>query len=361
MKKFFRNKRILLLLSIFIISSIIACYDNFENAIKEENKNTETGNGNGGAGEDGWIKVTNIATVRAGAASVISNDSIYIYGGEDYNGIIDDFWRYDIVPDKYEILESYGPISYADLVELEGYLYIFGGKESGGTLSQNLKYYDISGKIWGEIEGPSGFVGPTPSARYSHISLAYTDASTGDRTIFVHGGFTDTGDADGVLYQLNIDDVNPSGKPRWTELNFNVIMGAHSAAVYNNRIYFFGGYVSGTDNYLNQFYVYDIAGDTYSTLNPDTVISARSGIKSIVAENGVYTYGGENASGCLNGLWFYSFTGNAWEMISTGPDKRSHYNSFKYSDSILLYGGYYLNSSDDKVFNSELWQYPIDK
>ncbi len=351
-----------------IFSAFFSCYDDFDSTIKDENKASETENGNNGGGSgDEWEKITNIATVRAGAAATIYSNTIYIYGGVDYNVDIEknnipinDFWRYDIATDSNTQLTSNGAIAYTDMVELDGTLYIFGGKNVDGESTRNLKRYIIPTNNLDERAGPSGFNGDTPSARYSHVSLAYKNPSNGHRLIFVHGGFEDSGDADGALYRLDLDDVNPSGKPRWTKLNFGVVMGAHSGYIYNDKIYFFGGYVSATNTYKNELYVYDIAGDSYDTITPSTTITARSSIKSIATADGIFIYGGENPSGCLDDLWFYSFGNNSWQNISTGPDKRSHYNAMYHSGDLLIYGGYDKNKSGNKVFYSELWQYPIN-
>lgn len=341
-----------------ICGMFFACEDNFENTIKKENNATDNTNGNPGVG---WTKIAAyITTPRAGASALISGDYLYFYGGENALGIYGDFGGYNLQTNSYETLPSFGAIAYSDMVILDGILYIFGGMNSSKNPTRNLKCYDILNKTWSEIPGPSGFNGPMPSEIYSHVTLSYTDPVTTERMIFVHGGF---GDKDGTLYRLT--NLN-TAKPDWEKFaDINLFLAEHAAIIHNDKIYFFGGIDPKTSEYQNDLYVFDIQAAKsiplpFAKLNPGGYIIPRSGMKMIAANNGLYVYGGKNASGILNDLWFYSFSNNRWEYIGVGPGKRCHYNAFINATKLLIYGGNNKDNSGHQIFYCDLWEYQLN-
>jgi N-acetylneuraminic acid mutarotase len=80
----------------------------------------------------------------------------------------------------------------------------------------------------------------------------------------------------------------------------------------------------------------------------------------MIEHNGnLYVFGGRNGTECFDDLWMYSVSGNTWTKISTAPFKRCFYSAVKHNNSLIIFGGYYLNALSQKVYTSEIWQYNL--
>lgn len=359
--------------AIIILSILfVQCADNFGDSIKEENTYKDrilpvpeidpvpptppippvTGN-------DLWEILDVTATNRAGAAMVEYEGWIYIYGGEDFSGIRSDFWRYEISTGNFEILSSDNPKAYSSLVEIDGVLYLFAGKTidyyENVILTNQLKHYNIVTDTWTEIT-VSDTNGSWPDARYSHVLLSYTNSSS-ENFMIVHGGYDDSENVYEKVYKLNLSPL-PGKKPTWTKDDVNLFSRAdHAASIINDKIYFFGGYDSGYKKDVNS---YDLISETFDLVNNSATLSAKSAIKMIVIDNNLLIYGGKDGTNIYNDLWAFSLDTNSWLKLKDGPGKRCYYSAIKYNNNMIIFGGYYLNSLDKKIFNSELWEYDID-
>jgi hypothetical protein len=301
-----------------------------------------------------WAQVGNVATSRAGSSVALYGNYLYIYGGENNSGILNEFLRYDLTTGNYSTLSNTpGPRAYATLSELNGRLYLFGGKiDADGTLYNDklngVYYFDIGSGTWSSFKG-SDTTGPFPDARANHIAVPIYNSSGPVMDIYFHGGVT----SDNTLHKIDIllyDWQTPQYKISYTRRE-------HSAVYYNNNIYFFGGYDGAT--YYNDLWGFNVTSGSFTELVTTgvTIIPARSGISMIEYNGNLYVFGGQTGTACLDDLWSYSISGNRWTKISTAPFKRCFYSGVKYNNSLIIFGGYYLNASGQKIYSSDLWQY----
>lgn len=316
--------------------------------------------------DDDWCHTDNISAPRAGAASAFHDGWLYVYGGEDYDGTRDDFWRYNLDSHEYEALTSYGYREYSTLVEINGKIYGFGGKDEYGELQDNkeLHIFDISTKTWSTLTN-SETNGLWPPVRYFHISVGIYDAGNGIESLYFHGGKDAAGKNMGSdLYEL---DLTSEPKPEWDSVSL-VHTGdpykrsEHSAILHDGDIYFFGGYDSDEGEYTKDLYKFDIVTEDFSeviTLGI-TIIPPRGGVQMVVNGGKFYVFGGRNTDEVLGDFWFYHTAPNKWIKISDPPIKRAFYSAAAYNESLFIYGGYSLNPSSQKIFGNELWQYNLD-
>ncbi len=157
-----------------------------------------------------------------------------------------------------------------------------------------------------------------------------------------------------------ITDGVVSMRAVWSDKNFDCVIGALSATIYNDVIYFFSCYDHTLTTCKNALYEYNITGDSSVLLTPLTAINARRSMQMISTGLGLYVYGGRSASDCLADVWFYSFSDNRWDNAGKGPGKRCSYNAMKNGDDLLIYAGYYEDHGV-KVINSELWCYLVSE
>lgn len=315
--------------------------------------------------DSSWIKLGDAPIQRAGAAVTLQDDWLYIYGGEDYSGVNGDFWRYNLSDSTYESLDDDpGARAYATLSNLNGTLYLFGGIDENGKLyddkTDGMYYYTTIAVLpgWSSILG-ANTTGTFPKGRACHIAVP--DNST--NTLYFHGGQDASLKTlnDDTLYELNLNTK------AWTTpaITISLIRSEHAALYYDDNIYFFGGY-NDSGTYTNGLYKYGPlnVGPSFSTVAVSTnttaasFISARGGISMIEHNGNFYVFGGTSGTSCLNDLWVFS--GGKWTKLSTAPFSRCFYSAVKYKDSLIIYGGYYLNSSSQPVYSNEIWQYKLD-
>ena len=291
-----------------VVCMLPACDDSIMETVRSENESAGSG-----IRDCSWNKIGNVATPRSGAAFALHEGKIYVYGGEDGSGVLEDFWRYDLSTGAYESLSSPDGspgCACSDFVILGDRLYLFGGRTSSG-LSRDLFCFDTKTDEWSVTSGPSGFNGTTPSARYSHVTLSYISPSSSEEFIFVHGGYKDGSMADGALYILT---ELSAAKPRWSKTDIGMYSGGHAGALIDDRIYFFGGYNSDTSEYSGDMHVYNIDTGVLTSLHSGD-IGPRSGMRITGSGAGFFTYGGIGESGCLGDEWFYTVKGTGLGKI----------------------------------------------
>ncbi len=274
-------------------------------------------------------------------------------------GVLNDFWRYNLATGEYQTLKPVGARANATLVDLNGTLYLFGGIDDTGTLHDNkiMNYY--SAGAWNSFNN-SDTNGSWPDVRYYHTAIPLYNATGPVESIYFHGGKNSTGgNQNGDLYEIDFTATPKYDWNRFTETS-SLVRSEHSAVYYNNNIYFFGGYNSGT--YYNDLWRYNITTSAFDQLITTgiTIIPVRSGMCMIEHNGKLYVFGGRNGTGCFDDLWSYSIGSNVWTKISTAPFKRCFYSAVKYNNSLIIFGGYYLNNTGQKVYSSEVWQYNLE-
>ncbi|MBN2040951.1 MAG: hypothetical protein JW864_12980 [Spirochaetes bacterium] len=311
--------------------------------------------------DDGWIKLGEVATPRAGAAIALEGDWLYIYGGETYSDVaIDDFWRYNLSNGDYEILTSNGERAYATLLNLNGELYRFGGKDTAGNVydrenvGNGIYFYDTSTSTWHSFD-TSDTNGSWPVERSHHIAVPVYESGSIE-SVYFNGGKNSAGiNVSGEMFEI---DFTASPKYDWIDYTISHSRSEHSAVFYNDSIYLFGGYNSGT--YYNDLWEFDTTNSNFSEISITgiTIIPTRSGISMIEHDGLFYVFGGFDGTDCLDDLWYYS--SGSWTKISTAPVKRAFYSAVEYDDSLIIFGGYSLNASSQKVYSSEIWKYDLE-
>ena len=298
------------------------------------------------------IKNTGIAL--AGAAVAEHGEWLYIYGGENALGIVDDFWRIHILTGAIESLGTDRPRSRHGIAVLGDTLYLFGGLDENGSVVDTLMTYDlnnIGGSDWKAELGASDTTGPFPSARYGHQVFAY------DGALYIYGGTGNTSAGDTVLHRLsNFSD----DKPKWENLNADgPALAGFGAAVSGDSLFAFGGFrYNDTAGivYINDMWRYDFTTDRWSVIDLSTAPVPRAWIQLVMIKGTAYTFWGRDGSDTLEDSWSYCTAGQ-WKSIYGAPEPRALYAMASLGDELLIYGGY---NSDTDVYYSDLWLLELD-
>jgi len=145
----------------------------------------------------------------------------------------------------------------------------------------------------------------------------------------------------------------------------------HSAVIYDNKFYFFGGY--GTGGYSNSLYCYDPITNTSSQLIVTGAIpGVRSAHSAVVYKNYMYIYGGWDSESSKNDLHKFDFATHTWYYISHDDDEEEEDSPFPpvvsrshcavvYKDSMFVFGGYGNDKHPTDIyrFNFETEQWSI--
>lgn len=118
----------------------------------------------------------------------------------------------------------------------------------------------------------------------------------------------------------------------------------HSAVVYKNEFYVFGGFDGHAR--VNDLYKYDIEDNTWSRIIPSTISTTiptpRHSHSAVVYKDSMYIFGGYDGSYSCN-LYEYNFVNNAWSLVNTvGRIPRARYRAscVMYNDKMIIHAGH---------------------
>lgn len=200
--------------------------------------------------------------------------------------------------------------------------------------------YNIDSNKWWEIK--TNDMPPTPRDR--HIAVVY------NRSIFIFGGY------DGFnwvndFFEYNID--YNSWQEVLTSHEFETPPTAwhsHSAVVYEDSMYIFGGY---DGHYKNDFHRFNFTSNSWIQIK-DSVgkpPSPRYRTSCTVINESMYLFGGHDGSKQLNDFYSYNFKTNEWIQIhferAGDPSPRDSHILLSFENSVLLFGGSSGNAKSD--------------
>ena len=144
------------------------------------------------------------------------------------------------------------------------------------------------------------------------------------------------------FYEYNVDTES------WQEVIFCGKEGpptprhSHSAVVYEDCMYVFGGY---DGSYKNDFYKFNFTKNQWSRIKPIDEIwpTPRYRTSCTVVDEKMYMFGGHDGQQQLNDFYYYNFMKRKWNLInyskSFEPSPRDSHILTHSDNSILLFGG----------------------
>ena len=173
-------------------------------------------------GGNSWIELDNPGSSFAKGAYAVANSKLYLFGG-DNGSLQSNVQEYEPSSRTWSSKTSMsgGARSNMAAVELDGLIYVIGGKNDDGALSR-VEVYDPVADSWSNASD-------LPSSLYDISAVAINER------VYVFGGNTGSGD-EAFTYEYN------PGSDAWaTMADMNGNRSATAAAVYNNKAYVFGG------------------------------------------------------------------------------------------------------------------------
>ncbi|KAJ6227596.1 faciogenital dysplasia protein [Anaeramoeba flamelloides] len=229
---------------------------------------------------------------------------------------------------------------------IEENMFIFGGEDSEGNLTNDIFSFDLGSKEWQKIKVNKGNIpeprsGSTLTAVSAYLFLFGGENKTqkfGDFHIFI----TETGE-----WMNNPQTTGNRPTPRT----------GHTAALVGTQLWIFGGKNSeGVE--LNDLYCLDCNTYTWYDVKPEkNFLPPPRAFQSIqIVDYQIYIFGGKCKETVYNDIWAYDIEANEWyqpEIKGTKPEGRYGHSCCYVSQSKRIYyiGG---NSQEEKPINDIL-------
>eukprot|EP01054_Gregarina_sp_Poly1_P009659 Gregarina_sp_Poly_1__9658@NODE_611_length_7145_cov_95_802063_g467_i0_p1_GENE_NODE_611_length_7145_cov_95_802063_g467_i0NODE_611_length_7145_cov_95_802063_g467_i0_p1_ORF_typecomplete_len660_score103_23Kelch_6/PF13964_6/0_56Kelch_6/PF13964_6/4_2e15Kelch_6/PF13964_6/5_2e07Kelch_6/PF13964_6/0_47Kelch_6/PF13964_6/1_2e06Kelch_6/PF13964_6/5_2e07Kelch_4/PF13418_6/1_1Kelch_4/PF13418_6/1_3e11Kelch_4/PF13418_6/2_7e07Kelch_4/PF13418_6/1_5Kelch_4/PF13418_6/1_9e06Kelch_4/PF13418_6/9_8e06Kelch_3/PF13415_6/1_2e len=242
--------------------------------------------------EEEWklIKSVPEPKPRCGHQAVLSNDEIFVFGGEFATASqfyhFRDFWKFDTKSMTWTEIPPSGSAPSARsghrMVVCRGLLVLFGGFHDSNRETRYFNDVFVYGhNTWRKIVFPPGTSMPSPRS-------GVVAASTNDG-VFVYGGYAKTKDSDkgaqGVTYQDGwwldmrpVFDDFKGGMPLWEKIGRKGSpphRNGCGVAVHKNTVYVFGGVIDEDQGglslknslFFNDVAVFDLVSKKWSYIN----------------------------------------------------------------------------------------------
>jgi N-acetylneuraminic acid mutarotase len=290
---------------------------------------------------------------RSGAASVVHNNQLLLYGGYGGLGRLEDLWSFDFESKLWTQIEyegnGPGPRENNGVVVMDNCLYVFGGY-NGYQWLNDLHQFDLAKRRWRLIE-PRG---TPPSSRFGYVSAAFHDPISGRKELVLFAGY----DGSTWLNDMNVYSfVTGEWSVRRQQGEIPSIRSCPSWARYEDKVFVFGGY-DGVQR-MNDFWELDLKSSTWTPVRQrGTPPTARYFHSSVVFKNQLLVYGGYSGSNRLGDLHSFNLETSMWSRVETDgeiPAGRSSLVMQVYGNCLWLLGGY----NGREVLN-DLYQLPLE-
>lgn len=245
--------------------------------------------------ESKWIKKADMPTARYGSAIAEVNNKIYVIGGVDSVGVLNNNEVYDPVTNTWSIKANM-PTARARCAAavVNDKIYIIGGHDTLGPSQVNTnEEYDPNTNTWTTKAN-------MPTAR------KFMSAFVVNSKIYVIGGGFDI--TTGATYTEN-EEYNPTTNTWATKASIPTRRYGYAGGVINNKIYIIGG--GSNSNVVSTNEVYDPVANNW--ISKASMPTARYSLTGTVLNNYIYAIGGLSTSGSrLNIVEEYNPMKDSW-------------------------------------------------
>lgn len=297
-------------------------------------------NSNGTVGT--WNTTSSFITGRWNFGSAAYNGYLYLLGGGSGSGSLNDVqyapfngngtlgaWHYthNSTDDGTTFVAGFTTARSANgAVAYNGYLYVMGGQNSGGTTVSDVQYAPLNA---------NGTVGTWASTTSMSTALYYFATAVYNGYLYIFGGQNSGGTNQNAVYYA---PINANGTlPTWSATSsFTTARNEFGAVAYGNTLYIVGGY-SGSYLSDTQYAIIDPAGQLASFTSTTALPTATKGVG--VAYNGyIYQFGGYTTNTTTNttGVWYGQLNGDGTVASWTSTTAQT---ASVASDAVVAYNG----------------------
>jgi N-acetylneuraminic acid mutarotase len=244
-------------------------------------------------------------TARTGHASVVSNNLIYIIGGQGSFTYFNDVWVFDTITRSWSEVSYSGSFTarFVHSATLhDNIIYIIGGWAGNGAFG-DVVIFNIATSTFSTVSVSGSF-----PARWSHT------ATLVGNSIYVIGGYSDT-----FLNDVQVFDISTS---TWSQITYSGSFTGREGAravLFQNCIYVLGGNnVLGANSNLNDINKFTIATRTWNQISYSGTFTGRSWFGAVLYNNCIYVISGSSSnydSHVLNDVQQFNLLTNTWSQV----------------------------------------------
>src|SRR5881396_590086 len=234
---------------------------------------------------------------------------------------------YDITTDSWSLgspapLPARSEAAYGDTTHA-GFLYVIGGGNSGGVLS-DLQRYDPVTDAWTTLAS-------MPTARAGAV------AAVVDNNLFVIGGrLSAAGPCNGGPYLATVEKYDTDTDTWSTVAPLPSPRSDLAAVAHGGKIFVFGG-CTGTASVTSEVDMYNPETNTWTGLAP--MPTPRASIVAGHSGQRVYAIGGWDGVSALNVNEVYNIAGNSWSTDTPMPMARLEVGTHSHGGRVYVVGG----------------------
>ncbi len=277
------------------------------------------------AGE--WINTTPLSIPRAGAASVVWQGKIYVFGGKSINNrVLNTVEVYDPVIEQWDTTRvphfDKGRYNTAAVV-FKNKIYLIGGRNEGDVID-DVEVYDPVQNLWSE-------------AQELHMEREGHTAAVLNGRIYVFGGQNEDHYVVGKVewYDVNknkwMEEKNGMQQPRVAPLALEI----------NNLLYMFGGYYFGL---TRTFYTAQLQSGNLKWVKGADLPQPRAYGVAILKQDSVFLIGGEISDGVTDKVTVYDLNRKTYVQEASLNTPRSGLTGVCLHDTLFAIGGYSQNN-----------------
>eukprot|EP01091_Cochliopodium_minus_P003809 TRINITY_DN13769_c0_g1_i2.p1 TRINITY_DN13769_c0_g1~~TRINITY_DN13769_c0_g1_i2.p1 ORF type:complete len:380 (-),score=74.30 TRINITY_DN13769_c0_g1_i2:81-1220(-) len=228
-------------------------------------------------------------------------------------------------------------------------LYVFGGHREDNVYLGDFNVLDLKTKIWTPINS----VQEQPTSRSNHTAVVW------ENKMYLFGGYS-LNSALNDIYSYHFE------KKEWNKINIlNSKLPAprfcHSAVISNNTMYVFGGHNGSVA--FNDLWEFDFTKEKWAEIKCEVTPIARCYHTAVIYKHKMIVFGGQLGTARTNEIWDFSLKKKRWKMVNTSgvlPPSRSRHISGLDTKSSKLYvfGG---NGDTAGSYLDDLWEYSIKR
>lgn len=246
------------------------------------------------------------------------------------------------------------------MVAWDDRIYVFGGDNGRKMLNDFLVSY-VPDSSWARVV----FTGSTPAPRYHHSAVVFRNS------MFIFGGYT--GDINSNSNLRNENDLYEYRftSSQWVDWRERITgplppaRSAHGAAIYGNSLWIFAGYDGNAR--LNDMWAIDLLSSApqweqidQSGDSPPTCCN----FPVAVVDDSMYVFSGQSGAKITNNLYQFKFHDRCWVRISTEHLLRSDASppQRRYGHSMVAYRRclYVFGGAADGILDNEVHCFDVD-